>query len=68
MLLVSLEAGGGTMETPMRKLLARAARLVRKVSEFLIPVLTVIKLFVELLNKAANCNDRKLQFQVSNAW
>jgi hypothetical protein len=55
------------METPMRKIIARAARLVRKVAEFLIPVLTVVKLIVELVNKAANCNDTKLQVQASVA-
>jgi len=51
----------------MRKIFARAARLVRKIAEFLIPVLTVVKLIVELVSKAANCNDRKLQLQVSIA-
>jgi len=56
------------METPMRKIFARVACLVRKIAEFLVPVLTVIKLIVELVSKAANCNDRKLQVQISIAW
>ena len=33
---------------------------------FLVPVLTVIKLVVEIVNKAANCNG-KLQIQISIA-
>lgn len=48
----------------MRKFFARAACLVRKIADFLVPVLTVIKIIVEIVNKAANCNDRKLQIQV----
>ena len=48
----------------MSKRIARVARLVRKVAEFLVPVITVIKLIVELVNKAANCNARKLQIQI----
>jgi hypothetical protein len=57
------------METPMRKRtsFARAACLVRKIAEFLVPVLTLIKLVVEIVNRAANCNDRQLQIQVSVA-
>ena len=43
-----------------KKDFARAARLIRKIAEYLVPVLTVIKLLVELANKAANCNDREL--------
>jgi hypothetical protein len=53
------------MEAPMsKKHIARVARLVRKVAEFLVPVITVIKLIVELVDKAANCNARKLQIQI----
>ena len=52
------------MEAPMSKRIARVARLVHKVAEFLVPVITVIKLIVELVNKAANCNARKLQIQI----
>ena len=52
----------------MRKKLkfARAARLVRKTAEFLVPVITVIKLVVDLVNKAANCNG-KLSVQIPGA-
>jgi hypothetical protein len=39
-----------------KKLFARAARLVRKIAVYLVPVFTVIKLVVEIVNKAANCN------------
>jgi hypothetical protein len=55
------------METPMRKKFARAVCLVHKIAEFLVPVITVVKLIVEIVNKAANCNDRKLQIQISIA-
>jgi hypothetical protein len=57
------------MEAPMRKAkkLARAAVLVRKIAEFLVPVFTVINLVAELVNKAVNCNDRKLPIQISIA-
>jgi hypothetical protein len=51
----------------MRKFFARVATLTRKVAEFLVPVLTVIKLLIEIVGKVANCNDRKLQIQVSVA-
>jgi hypothetical protein len=51
----------------MGKRLARAARFTRRIAEFLVPVLTVIKLIVEIASKAANCYDRKLQIQVSVA-
>jgi hypothetical protein len=50
----------------MSTFLARAARLVRKIAVYLVPVLTVIKLIIEIVNKAANCNG-KLQIQVSDA-
>jgi hypothetical protein len=56
------------MEAPMRRFFARVARLVRKIADFLVPGLTVIKLIVEIVNKAANCNAPKLQIQVSVAW
>lgn len=51
----------------MRKYLARVATLTRKVAEWLVPVLTVIKLLIEIVGKVANCNDRKLQIQISIA-
>ncbi|OIQ72872.1 hypothetical protein GALL_454990 [mine drainage metagenome] len=49
----------------MRKFLARVATLTRKVAEWLIPVLSAIKLLIEIVGKVANCHDRKLQIQVS---
>lgn len=50
-----------------KKRLARAARFTRRIAEFLVPVLTVIKLLVEIASKAANCNDRELPIQISIA-
>ena len=47
-----------------KKRFARAACFIRRIAVFLVPVLTVIKLIVEIANKAANCNDRELQIQV----
>ena len=43
-----------------KKWLARAARFTRRIAEFLVPVLTVIKLLVEIASKAANCHDRAI--------
>jgi hypothetical protein len=63
-LLVSLVAGGWTMEMPMRKKFARAANLVREIATYLVPLLTVAKLIVEIADKVANCNDQKLQIQI----
>jgi hypothetical protein len=40
----------------MSKKLVRRARLARKIAEWLVPVLTVIKLLIEIVGKAANCN------------
>ena len=51
----------------MRKFFARVATLVRDVVAYLVPVLTVIKLIIEIADKVANCNDRELQVQVSVA-
>jgi hypothetical protein len=50
----------------MRKF-ARRARLVRKIAEWLIPILSVIKLLIEIAGKAANCNVLQLQIQISGA-
>jgi hypothetical protein len=52
----------------MRKFLARVATLTRKIAEWLVPVLTVIKLLIEIAGKVANCYDRKLPVQISIAW
>ena len=49
------------------KRLARTADLVRKIAESLMAVISLVKLVVELVNKAANCDDRKLQIQISIA-
>lgn len=49
----------------MRKFLARVATLTRKIAEWLIPVLTVVKLLIEIVGKVANCHDRKLSVQIS---
>jgi hypothetical protein len=53
----------------MSEKLARTARLARRIAEWLVPVLTAIKLFIEVVSKAANCNqahgnDRELQTQI----
>ena len=50
-----------------KKRFARMARLVREIAKFLVPVLTVVRLLIEIVNKAANCNADKLQIQVSVA-
>jgi hypothetical protein len=44
----------------MRKFLARVATLTRKIAEWLIPVLTVVKLLIEIVGKVANCHDRQI--------
>lgn len=48
----------------MRKKFARVANLVREIATYLVPVLTAVKLIVEIVGKVANCNDRKLQVQI----
>jgi hypothetical protein len=50
-----------------KKKFARAARLVREIAEFLGPVLTVIKLLIEIVGKAVNCNADKLRVQIQVA-
>jgi len=54
----------------MSKKIARMARLARKIAEWLVPVLTVIKLLIEIAGKAANCDAKsrtphQLRTQVS---
>jgi hypothetical protein len=39
----------------MSKIFARMAHLIREIAVFLIPVLTVIKLLIEIADKVANC-------------
>jgi hypothetical protein len=47
---------------------ARGARLARKIAEWLVPFLTVIKLLIEIAGKAANCNvAHQLRTQVSGS-
>lgn len=48
----------------MSKKFARAAHLARRIAEWLVPILTAIKLFIEIVSKVANCNDRELQTQI----
>jgi hypothetical protein len=53
----------------MGKKFARAAHLARRIAEWLVPILTAIKLFIEIVSKVANCNqahgnDRELQTQI----
>jgi hypothetical protein len=40
----------------MRKKFARIAGLVREIAVFLIPVLTVVKLLIEIAGRAPNCD------------
>jgi len=47
----------------MSKNFAHVACLVREIATFLVPVLTAIKLIIEIVGKVANC-DGKLQIQI----
>jgi hypothetical protein len=47
-----------------KKAFARAAHLTRKIAEWLVPILSAIKLLIEIVSKVANCNDRELQIQI----
>lgn len=49
----------------MSKIIARMARLIREIAVFLVPVLTVIKLLIEIADKAANCNAFELRAKIS---
>jgi hypothetical protein len=58
-------AGGELRRRRMsKKRFARVARLAREIAVYLIPILRAIKLIIEILSKAANCNDPKLQVQI----
>lgn len=46
---------------------ARMTRLVREIAEFLEPILKVIKLLIEIADKAVNCHDNQLQGSVRSA-
>lgn len=48
----------------MRKKNANLARLVREIGAILVLALQVVKLIIEIANKVANCDARKLQIQV----
>jgi hypothetical protein len=50
-----------------RRNVARKARLVGDIGQVLIAILQVIKLVVEIVNKAANCHAGKLQIQIPDA-
>jgi hypothetical protein len=50
----------------MSKVFAHVACLVREIATFLVPVLTAIKLVLEIAGKVANC-DGKLPVQISVA-
>ena len=51
----------------MRNFLSRVATLTRKIAEWLVPVLSAIKLLIEIVGKVANCHDYQLRVQVSRA-
>jgi hypothetical protein len=48
----------------MSKKFARRARLVREILRLATVVLRFVVVVLEILNKAANCHDRKLQVQI----
>ncbi len=51
----------------MRKKIAHAARLVRDAALFLYPILRVVEVVIDIVNKAVNYHDRELQAQVRPA-
>ena len=51
----------------MSKKIARMARLVRDIAVALKAVLTVVKLLIEIVNKAVNCNAHKLQAEIQSS-
>jgi hypothetical protein len=51
----------------MMQNIARWARLVRDIAGAIIACEKAVKLFVEIVNLAANCDDRKLRIQISVA-
>jgi hypothetical protein len=60
-------AGGELWSRPMMLKIARWARLVRDIAGAIIALEKAVKLFVEIVNLAANCDDRKLRTQISIA-
>lgn len=48
----------------MSKKFTRRARLVREILRLAIVALRLVAVVLEILNKAVNCHDRKLQVQI----
>jgi hypothetical protein len=66
--MVLQEAGGLEMESSgMWKNFARRARLVREILRLFTAAMLLVKVVLEILNKVANCDDRKLPSQVQVA-
>jgi hypothetical protein len=51
----------------MRKNIANWAHLIRDVALAVAAILKAVELIVEIVNKIANCNVRKLQIQISES-
>jgi hypothetical protein len=51
----------------MRKKFARMVDLVREIAVFLVPVLTVVKLLIEIADKVANCSAYQLQPKIPHS-
>jgi hypothetical protein len=60
-------AGGELWSRPMMQDIARWARLVRDLAGAIIACEQAVKLFLEIVNLAANCDDQKLRVQISVA-
>ena len=52
----------------MQKKFARRARLVLVILQLATAFTRLVKVVLEILDKVANCDDRKLQTQVHSAW
>jgi hypothetical protein len=57
-------AGGELWSRPMMQNIARWARLVRDIAGAIIACEQAVKLFLEIVNRAANCDDRELRVQI----
>jgi hypothetical protein len=55
------------MEVPMSKKFARGARLVLEILRIATAALRLVMVLMEILNKAANCDARKLSVQIQVA-
>ena len=60
-------AGGELWSRPMMQNIARWARLVRDLAGAIIACEQAVRLFLEIVNRAANCDDPELRIQVPNA-